>query len=182
MEAFAGEVMRFLVARSADPQLASDAFAAFSEDLLRGLPRFEFRSSVRTWVYTLAHHALARTRQALARERSRSVTLSEATALSDMIARERTQTPPYLRTEVKRQLRALRGRLREDDQLLLDLRTTRRFSWKDIARICLGPDSGIAEAEITKEAARLRKRFQLVTQKLREMAESEGIFPPASED
>ncbi|HEX7480846.1 MAG TPA: hypothetical protein VF331_23795 [Polyangiales bacterium] len=61
-------------------------------------------------------------------------------------------------------------------QLLLDSRLSRRFSWKDIARICLGVSDDDGSAELDREAARLRKRFQLMRDRLREMAAAQGLL------
>jgi RNA polymerase sigma-70 factor (ECF subfamily) len=105
----------------------------------------------------------------------RSVRISESHSESPLVARDRTGTPVYQRTEVKQVLRALRASLPEDDQVLLDLRMSARFSWKDVARIQLGLDEAVPELMVDKEAARLRKRFQLVTERLRQMAVEAGI-------
>jgi RNA polymerase sigma-70 factor, ECF subfamily len=182
LEAHGGEVMRFLVGRARDHQLASDAFSAFSEDLCRGLPGFHFACSVRTWIFTIAHHALARTRRGYQRDRTRGATLSSAEARSGIASPERTATPPYLRTDVKTRVRELRSRLPEEDQLLIELRTALRFGWRDIARILLGSESAPTGEIVDREAARLRKRFQLATHRLRELAIEEGILRDAERD
>jgi RNA polymerase sigma-70 factor, ECF subfamily len=181
LQAHGGEIMRFLVHRARDPQLASEAFSAFSEALFRGVPGFAFAASVRTWAFTLAHHALARCQTLQTRERKRRANISEAPEQTEEPLKERTVTPPYLRTEIKTQLRKLRERLPEDDQLLIDLRTTRRFAWRDIARIMLGPD-GASAVELDREAARLRKRFQHATDRLRALAAAEGLLPEGKVD
>ena len=55
-------------------------------------------------------------------------------ALSDVrsgrhaVARQRSETPVYLRTEVKQRLMLLREQLPERDQMLLELRLVQRFS------------------------------------------------------
>jgi RNA polymerase sigma-70 factor (ECF subfamily) len=177
LEAHGGEIMRFLVSRARDPQLASDAFSTFSEDLCRGLPSFAFACTLRTWVFTLAHHALARTLRTRAREGARVALRSEGSIDARPAAGTRSSTPAYLRSEVKLRMRDLREQLPEDDQLLIELRTTRRFSWKDIARIRLGEGATVAPAELDREAARLRKRFQLATERLRNLAIEQGIIP-----
>jgi len=181
LDAHGGEVMRFLVKRARDAQLASEAFSAFSEDLLRGLPGFVHACSIRTWVFTLAHHALARTQRVHARDRSRTAALSEAQERSGAVLHPRTNTPAYLRTEVKARMRELALQLPEDDQLLIDLRTTRRFAWKDIARIVIGSEHTPDDAEVEREAVRLRKRYQLATDRLRALAVAAGIVPPSDE-
>jgi RNA polymerase sigma-70 factor, ECF subfamily len=176
LQAHGGEIMRFPVSRARSPQLASEAFSTFSEDLCRGLPSFRFRCSLRTWLYTLARNALFRTRRALAAERARTTPIPDSEERPLPAPGERSETPAYLRTEVKQYMRRLRERLPESDQMLLDLRTTRRFSWKDIARILLDDGAADDDAVLDREAARQRKRFQLVTERLRAMALAEGVL------
>jgi RNA polymerase sigma-70 factor (ECF subfamily) len=175
LQSYGGEILKFLVSRT-DAQLGSDAFAVFSEDLHRGLPAFAFRSSLRTWVYALAYHALVRTRRAYRRQNRGRVSISEAEERSQLHAQERSPTPFFLKTDTKARLAELKRKLPEADQLLLDLRISRRFAWDDIARITLNPDRAQDPAHLSREAARLRKRFQLVKEKLRTLAEAEGII------
>ena len=60
-----------------------------------------------------------------------------------------------------------------DDQSLLVLRLDRKMRWEDIAHIFLGgePDA----AAVTRESARLRKRFAQVKSVLREKAQAAGL-------
>jgi RNA polymerase sigma-70 factor (ECF subfamily) len=65
------EVMSYLVAVTRDRQAADDVFSTTCEDLWRGLAGFQRRSSVRTWLYRLAWHAMLRHRNdAFARRRA----------------------------------------------------------------------------------------------------------------
>jgi RNA polymerase sigma-70 factor (ECF subfamily) len=62
--------------------------------------------------------------------------------------------------------------------MLLVLRVDRNLEWNDLARVLAEGDDGtapLADADVTREAARLRKRFQLLKEKLREMAKREGL-------
>src|SRR5258706_463895 len=61
-----------------------------------------------------------------------------------------------------------------DDQTLLILRVNRKLNWKDIARV-MAPTLEASDAALEKESARLRKRFQLVAERLRRMALREGL-------
>ena len=57
----------------------------------------------------------------------------------------------------------LRAQLDADEQALLTLRIDKRMDWKDIAFVMLFDEGALpAEDEAVREAARLRKRFQLV--------------------
>ncbi len=180
IRAHGGEIMHLLISRSRDAELASEAYATFAEDVLRGMPRFEFRSSVRTWLYTLAHHALARVAKARGRRGAREQALDTDPSGSGPMAVVRSETPVYQQTETKLRLRALRERLCDEEQWLIELRT-RDPAWRDIARIMI-EDAAVDDVEIEREAVRLRKRFQKATSKLRRMAIEEGLLRPGEDE
>ena len=62
-------------------------------------------------------------------------------------------------------MRSLREHLDPDDQALLVLRVDKDLPWRDISLVFLGPES--SEAELVRQAALLRKRFERVKTKLR---------------
>lgn len=169
------EIFGFLSARLRDESAAREAFAMFSEDLWRGLPNFAERSTVRVWAYALARHAAIRLQSSPHRKRERNVPLSAREALTKVADRVRTETAPFLRTEFKTRVAALRARLSEEDRTLLVLRVDRALGWEDVARVFLGPDESFSTRAVAAEAVRLRKRFQLVKAKIRKMAEDEGL-------
>jgi len=171
VEVYGPEVLGFLVTLLRDEQDASEAFSQACEDLWKGLARFEGRSSFRTWFYTLARHAAARLRRSPQRAARRRVPLSE---ISELAAGVRSRTLPFLRGEVKHRLAEIRDALDESDRALLVLRVDRDMDWKDIARVFSpGIDS---EQELARVSARLRKRFQLVKEEIRERAQELGLL------
>ena len=91
-----------------------------------------------------------------------------------LVAHTRSQTQPWLRTNVKDRWRALRESLDEDDRSLLLLRVDRKLEWKDIARVMLGDESD--EAALLRETERLKKRFQLLKEDLRRRAREVGLI------
>ena len=109
--------------------------------------------------------------------RERRVASVDDAFFTAIVETVRTETSAFLRTEKRTRLQALRDSLPEQDQLLLVLRVSRGFAWNEVARIVGGStaDEPIDVAAEAKEAARLRKRFQLVKDRLREMARSEGL-------
>lgn len=174
VELYGGEVLGFLCAIARDDDLANEAFAVFSEDLLRGLPRFRWDASLRTWSYALARNALHRLRRDPRRRPGNNVPLSSPGAgISAVVEQVRTRTLPFLRTEVKDELRRLRDALDPDDHALLVLRIDRKLSWKDIARAMPGDD----EQSVERRAATLRKRFERAKLMLRELASTRGLIP-----
>jgi RNA polymerase sigma-70 factor (ECF subfamily) len=93
-------------------------------------------------------------------------------------AEVRTATLSFLRTERRTQLAALREALAPEDQTLLILRVDRKLSWEELA-VVLGSDPNLSGADALKrEAARLRKRFQIVKSKLRKQAVKHGLLSP----
>lgn len=164
------EILGFLGARLQDEASAAEAFSMFSEDLWRGLPGFAGRSTVRVWAYTIARHAAIRLQAAPHRRGKRNVPLSKADGLSKLVDRVRTDTAPFLRTEFKTRVAKLRAELSEEDRTLLVLRVDRGMEWTDVARVFLSPEEASTGRAVSAEAARLRKRFQIVKDKIRKLA------------
>jgi RNA polymerase sigma-70 factor (ECF subfamily) len=173
IELYGGEVLGFLHAVARDDDLANEAFSVFSEDLLRGLPSFRWDASLRTWCYALARNALHRLRRDPRRRARHNVALSgQGADISAIVEQVRTATMPFLKTEIKDELRRLREALDPDDHALLVLRIDRKMSWKDIARALPGDDG----QELDRRAATLRKRFERAKTMLREMATQRGLL------
>jgi RNA polymerase sigma-70 factor (ECF subfamily) len=165
------EVLGFLVAMRRDSQSASEIFSQFCEDLWTGVPHFAWASSFRTWAYVLARHALVRYGKDAFRRRS--VPFSQHLGLEQLEQQVRTQTMPYLRTDMKQRAARLRERLEPDEQALLVLRVDRGLSWNDIARVLSGHEPGLTPADFSKAAVSLRKRFERVKDKLKALMAQE---------
>jgi RNA polymerase sigma-70 factor (ECF subfamily) len=106
--------------------------------------------------------------------------ISEVTEWSALAAQVRTATLPFLQTGHKNALRELRDRLPPEDRMLLVLRVDRQLSWTELAHVFLD-DAGPDAARVKQEAARLRKRFQLVKDRLRRWIIEQGLLPPDGE-
>jgi RNA polymerase sigma-70 factor, ECF subfamily len=151
---------------------AADAFSLFSEDLWKSLSRYDGRCSMRTWCYMLARHAVSR----IARAgrigpvgADRAVPLSQV-RVSHIAAELRERTVEHLRSDVKARVRSLREHLSADDQTLLVLRVDKDLAWRDISLVFLGAEA--SEADLTRHAAGLRKRFERIKAKLRALVTS----------
>ena len=158
------EILGYLVAMTRSETDANDAFSLFAEDLWKGLPRFRWECTLRTWAYGLARHALARIRRDP--HRKRAVPLSDA-HLAGLVEEMRSRTQTFLRTETRDKVAKLRAEMDPDDQSLLILRLNRKLAWRDIALV-LDPDTKAADVE--KRAASLRKRFERLKIELKERA------------
>lgn len=172
LERYGDEVLGFVLASVRSQSDAAEVFSDLSEDLWRGLPKFGWRSSFRTWLYVLARHATARYMRAPSRRPERNEGTSQ---LGGVVDRVRSRTLMHQRTEVKDAVAEIRRSLPEEDQMLLILRVNRRMAWNDIARVVAGPDADAAQ--LKRESARLRKRFQLVKEELRERVRQAGLTP-----
>lgn len=172
IESYGQEISRFLASRMVNAADAQDVFATFCEDLWSGLPGFAWRCTLRGWAYTLARHAELRWRAAPAHRRHRLAETSDP----EMLAPARTTTAPYVRTDVKDRFRAIRARLGEEDQTILVLRVDRDLGWRDIAHVLAGPAAQPAN-DTQREEARIRKRFQIIKERLRRWAADDGLLP-----
>lgn len=172
LRGFGPEILGYLAAMSKLETDANDAFSLFCEDVWRGLPRFRWASSFRTWAYTLARHASYR----LARDPERrhpKVAISGSPQLAELAVEVRTTAMLAWRSEPRSPLAELRDQLEPDDRTLLILRIDRKLSWQDIARVMAGHE--LSTAEVTKTAAMLRKRFERVKDRLRKLAAEAGL-------
>ncbi len=172
LEGYGRELLGFLVATMRDEQDARDVFSQVSEDLWRGLPNFGWRSSFRTWSYSLARNAAGRFRRTPHNQRHRRVPLS---AISEVANRVCTRALPHLRTEIKDRFAELRQSLDPDDQALLILRVNRRMTWKQIAQV-LDAASIDDDAAIDRAAARFRQQFHAVKARMHDLAERDGLL------
>jgi RNA polymerase sigma-70 factor (ECF subfamily) len=154
-----------------DYDAASEAFAVFSERLWQTMRRFEWECSLRTWCYRLARNAAID--QHRAARGKKNVGLSSAPEVFAMAAQVRTTTMSALRTANRTALERLRDELSEEDRSLLVLRVDRQLEWNEVALVLGGGEEAAPtfdEAALKREAARLRKRFQIVVARLRQLA------------
>lgn len=156
------EVLGFLSGVLSDAD-ADEVFSSWSERLWKSLSGFEGRCSIRTWAYVLARHELWSFRKGMRRRIEGCVPISN---LKDVIAAVRTRTRTTMATGMQHKLRALRDALPIADRTLLILRVDRDLSWDDIALTFSEAPEAFGEEERKRESARLRKRFQLIKQRL----------------
>jgi RNA polymerase sigma-70 factor (ECF subfamily) len=173
IRAYGPELYGFLVGLARDADAAGEIFASACEKLWRALPGFRWDSTLRVWAYAIArnqfHHWLrVRDRQRL------QVPLSDAPALSALVAAVRSTTAVHQRSEVKDGFARLRETLAPDDQALLGLRVDGGLAWNDIARVLAGED---APPPSPREVATLRKRFERLKRDLRERARAAKLVP-----
>lgn len=160
------ELLGFMIALTRDPAAAGDAFSELSIDIWRGLPGFEWRSSLRTWCYVLARRAVSRTRRGV--PHAPHIPLSQASVVSKVAASVRDAS--LARIEALHDAFAhVRAQLDDDDQVILVLRVDRSMGWRDIARVIAEGDS---DADVDRVAATLRKRFERIKTRIRELTQA----------
>ena len=171
------EVYAYLRALHRDAGEADEVFSLFTEALWRSLFSREIRCSHRTWAYAVARRSSLRYRR-MERRSARFVPWPEDTGLSAIPAAVRTETPLHLQTAKRSRFAELRASLPEADQTLLMLRVDRRLSWNDLVEVLAEDGASPRSPEVVRrESARLRKRFQLLKEKLQVMAQEAGLVP-----
>jgi RNA polymerase sigma-70 factor (ECF subfamily) len=175
LERYGPEILGVLVARMRSHADAGEVFSIFAEDLWNGLSGFQWRCSLRAWAYRLAHNAAVRWMTAGARSPERNLSIEQGGVL-ELAERVRSSTMVHLRTEVKSEIRKLRDELPMDDQSLLIMHVDKELTFSEIAQALA--DRDLAPDELDREGARLRKRFQHVRARLRELAQGRGLLDP----
>lgn len=173
LERYGPEILGVLAVQLRSTSDAADAFSLFAEHLWRGLPGFQWRCSLRAWAHRVARNAAVRWATAGERSPQRNLSMEQGGVL-ELAEQVRSSTLVHLRTEVKSEVRRLREELPQAEQMLLILRIDKAMEWPEIASALAEHDLG--DDDLKREAARLRKRFQHVTEKLRKLARERGIL------
>jgi RNA polymerase sigma-70 factor (ECF subfamily) len=178
IRAYGPEVYSYLRAIHREPDEADDVFSRFTEALWRSLSGRDLHCSHRTWAYAVARRTSLAYRRAERRRAAHFAPWPETTSLSALTAAVRTQTALHLQTAKRSRFAELRASLPEEDQTLLMLRVDRQLAWNDLVEVLAedGEPPRSPEA-IRKENARLRKRFQVLKEKLQDMAREAGLVP-----
>lgn len=173
LEEYGPEVLGFLASLHRDGD-AEEVFSLFAEAVWRGVATFERRSSARTWAYAVARRVSLHHRRQVRRRAQRFQPFEDDLVLAEVEARVRTETLTFMRTETRSRLAALRDALPPEDQVLLMLRVDRKLAWDELAHVL--SDAPLGDVEAKRAAARLRKRFQLVKDRLRDAARAAGLL------
>jgi len=174
-EALAGygpELMGLLVSLLEDRERAREAYAIFSETLLMDLAAFRWESSFRTWAHRVARNIAYRLAAAPSH---REVQVSQG-AFDGQVHHDWSRTRPWLRTDIKDRVRALRAQLEPSEQTLLELRIDQRMSWTDVARRLSDPGEVATSEALARRAAVLRQQFQRIKVRLRALAREAALL------
>jgi len=158
------QILGYLARVLGSQDAAADAFSLFSEQLWKGLPGFQGQSSVRVWAYRVAWSAALRVQSETYRRRRTRLRTSMASRLAaEVLTRGSGSAPGDQMDELRRQLEPA-------DRALLVLRLDQRLPWEEVAEM-LGADGERVEA------AALRKRFERLKERLRELARARNLLP-----
>jgi RNA polymerase sigma-70 factor (ECF subfamily) len=166
LELHGDELRGYLRVLLRDEDAAREVFQTVAADAWAAFPSFEWRSSLRTWLYRCARHAALK--ELGRRRRVRRLPTGEADGLAQAV---RSTTAPHLRAASEEWLERARATLTPDEQTLLTLRIDRRMSFEEIGAVLGMPDR--------RGLATLRKRFERLKSRLRAMAERDGLLGEA---
>lgn len=165
LRAYGPELIGWLCSILPTDSDAHDAFSWMSEELWKSLRRFDGRCSMRTWCYMLARHAAVRMRNLPRHQHEQLVSQVPSVLHAVTYVWNTTRANAAQQQDVYAEIRRA---LDDDDQLLLVLRVDRNLAWRDIAHVLLG--EGASADEVAKKSATLRKQFERVKERLRELA------------
>lgn len=158
------EVVSYLagVMRATDDDVG-EVFAMFCENICRGLPRFRFESSVRTWAYVIARRAALEYQRGARRRARRFDGPDGIEAVANAV---QTTTLQHLRTTNLDRLEAVREGLDPEERAILILRVDRQLAWRDVAIVMA--DGELDDEALRKREAALRKKFDTIKRHLRD--------------
>jgi RNA polymerase sigma-70 factor, ECF subfamily len=162
---YAAEMRAFLRSRTASRHSMEDVYAVFTEDVWKGLPQLRSEKHMRSWLYVVARNALSRHIRFKQRWRQRHTFSGLETLPAE--ARQSYGT----RQGNLAQLAPLLAELNEPDRQLLDQRLIKALPWREIAMQSARAAGDASEESVTRESARLRKRYQLLLLSLRQRAD-----------
>lgn len=177
VQGYGREVYGYLIGILPTHDQADEAFARFSEDLLKGFATFQGRSLVRTWAYVLARHAAATVLRGRAGD-AKHEPLSNAEDRAALAQQARSLTAEWRKTSVKDAFRDLRRELSEEDQTILILRVDRDLPWREVARVTGEFTTDPSPDDLRREEARIKQRLGRAIEVLRRLGIERGLIPP----
>jgi RNA polymerase sigma-70 factor (ECF subfamily) len=166
LQGYGPHILRYLMGILRDLELTEEAFSRFSENLWRGLGGFRRECAFRVWAYKLAWNAAVDVGRDPHRRRTKRLGTTE---ISNLAAEICSTARPDLKSWAKQRLRILRESLDPDERSLLLLRIEKRLAWKEVAEVMSRPHRPLDEAAV-------RKRFERLKNKLRRLAQEQGLL------
>jgi RNA polymerase sigma-70 factor (ECF subfamily) len=166
LKGYGPHILRYLMGILRNLERTEEAFSRFSENLWKGLGGFRRECTFKVWAYKLAWNAAVDVGRDPHRRRTQRLGTTE---ISNLAAEVCSSARPYLRSWAKERLRILRESLDPDERSLLLLRIEKHLGWKEVAEVMSRPHHLLDEAAV-------RKRFERLKNKLRRLAEEQGLL------
>jgi RNA polymerase sigma-70 factor (ECF subfamily) len=155
MQRHSGTVYRYCCQALGDPELAEDVRQQIFIEAFRDLPKFCGRSTLRTWLFSIARHrvldAVRRRRRSEARVQEREH--AELATMGD------PRPTPAEALELRQTLEASLAALGDDERITVLLRFQLGFSFQEIAELC-GASPSAHHARVARALPQLRQRIQ----------------------
>lgn len=165
IEALGPTVLSYLRPVLRDEDDVKDAFSIWAENVWKGLPGFEGRSSLKTWCLRLACNVALNQKNLAHARKVRRFETGEASRLAESL-----RTASAIKVEQRRQrVLELRKLLTPDEQTLLFLRADQELSWEEIAEV-------LEEAGTPVTAVTLAKRYERLKERLSKLAREQGLL------
>ncbi len=145
---------------------AEDALSIWRTAVWKDLPRFEWRGSLRGWMYKVARRAATRIFRQPHRRREQPLPSSAGSHIPAT-----SRGPGSVASGRHAGLDQIRRMLGPEDQELLTLRIDAELEWEEIAEVLRRRGPLLA----TVRAAALRKRYERLTRRLERMAREQGL-------
>lgn len=173
MERHGADVYRFCRRMLRDPTLADDVHQHVFIEAYRDLPRFAGRSSLRTWLFSIARHRALDALRSRARQESRQADLAEIAGVFDPrpLATESLDRRQLLVTG----LDSLEAQARE----ALLLRYEQELSFEEMAQIC-DQRPAVLRMRVSRAMRQLRAAMKSLTGGLATTGRAEGAPAAAS--
>ena len=166
LQAYGPRILGYYTLVLRDGDAADEVYGAFCENLWRGIGTFRGEARFQTWAFQIAHNVMCSYRTDPDQRRGRRLSTAE---LANLTQSARDGTPLFQHTTMKSAVERLREQLDPDERALLALRVDQRLSWREVTQI-LSQEEGVNEAV-------LRKRFERIKERLRGLAELDGLLP-----
>jgi RNA polymerase sigma-70 factor (ECF subfamily) len=155
IKALGRDVLVYLRAALRDEDDVADAHSEWAEHVWKGLPGFEWRSTLRTWSFRLASNVVHNLRDRAHRRRERRFLTGEASALAESM---RTSSKRWWHRR-RIEFEELRLGLTDEQRTLLFLRVDQDLTWEEIAEILSAGGEQVGADTVCKRFERLKARI-----------------------
>ena len=168
-EAYGSDVLRFLHGFLRDPDAAEEVFSQLSLKMCEEISRFRGECSGKVWFFYKARYAALDWVRAPQRRLERRLETREMSRLDELVNQVRSQTRPFMMTDVKDKFEVLRSQLEPEERMLLVLYKYQEKSSLEVAEAMSSPED-------VWTSSKVRKRWQRLKLKIAKMAKRQGLM------